>query len=73
MIRIENVTKTYGQNTVVDRVNLVVEPGQIAALIRDGYPGWISLETHWPGPDGDKAAASLICARNLRRLIDAHA
>jgi len=48
-------------------------PGQIAALIRDGYPGWISLETHWPGPDGDKAAASLICARNLRRLIDAHA
>ena len=28
--------------------------GQIAALVRDGYQGWISLETHWPGPGGDK-------------------
>ena len=24
--------------------------GQIAALERDGYKGWISLETHWTGP-----------------------
>jgi sugar phosphate isomerase/epimerase len=43
-------------------------PGQIAALWRDGYRGWISLETHWPGPGGDKLQGSLICARNLRRL-----
>jgi L-ribulose-5-phosphate 3-epimerase len=45
--------------------------GQIAALKRDGYAGWISLETHWPGPGGDKRQASLICGRNLRRLIEA--
>jgi len=43
-------------------------PGQMAALARDGYHGWISLETHWPGPGGDKLQGSLICARNLRRL-----
>ena len=42
--------------------------GQIAALVRDGYRGWISLETHWKGPDGDKLEASTICARNLRLL-----
>lgn len=39
--------------------------GQIAALERDGYAGYINLETHWPGPDGDKHQASMICGRNL--------
>jgi sugar phosphate isomerase/epimerase len=43
--------------------------GQIAALRRDGYRGWISLETHWQGPKGDKFEASVICGRNLRRLV----
>jgi sugar phosphate isomerase/epimerase len=43
--------------------------GQIAALVRDGYHGWISLETHWPGPGGDKHQASMICGRNLKRLV----
>ncbi len=42
--------------------------GQIAALRRDGYQGWISLETHWPGPGGDKLQGSTICGRNLARL-----
>lgn len=44
-------------------------PEQIDALARDGYKGWISLETHWEGPAGDKRAASAICARNLKRLV----
>jgi len=44
-------------------------PGQVAALARDGYRGWISLETHWPGPGGDKHQASMICGRNLQRLV----
>ena len=39
--------------------------GQIAALGRDGYRGWISLETHWTGPEGDKHEGSMICGRNL--------
>jgi L-ribulose-5-phosphate 3-epimerase len=44
--------------------------GQVAALKREGYTGWISLETHWPGPGGDKREASLICGRNLQRLLE---
>jgi L-ribulose-5-phosphate 3-epimerase len=43
--------------------------GQIAALEKDGYKGYINLETHWPGPNGDKRQASMICGRNLRALV----
>jgi sugar phosphate isomerase/epimerase len=42
--------------------------GQLDALARDGYEGWLSLETHWRGPAGDKFEASMICGRNLRDL-----
>jgi sugar phosphate isomerase/epimerase len=45
--------------------------GQIAALMADGYAGWLSLETHWPGPGGDKMAGSTICGWNLRGLAAA--
>jgi len=45
--------------------------GQLAALAADGYKGWISLETHWPGPGGDKMQASTICGWNLRSLCSA--
>jgi len=45
--------------------------GQIQALVDDGYKGYISLETHWPGPGGDKHTASMICGRNLRALVTA--
>jgi L-ribulose-5-phosphate 3-epimerase len=44
--------------------------GQIAALVRGGYSGWISLETHWPGPGGNKHEASMICGRNLKKLVE---
>jgi sugar phosphate isomerase/epimerase len=44
--------------------------GQIDALERDGYTGWISLETHWTGPNGDKFEASTICGRNLKALVE---
>jgi sugar phosphate isomerase/epimerase len=43
--------------------------GQMAALVRDGYKGWISLETHWPGPGGDKHQASMICGRTLKTWV----
>jgi sugar phosphate isomerase/epimerase len=43
--------------------------GQIEALRRDGYSGWISLETHWTGPNGDKYEASTICGKNLLTLV----
>lgn len=43
--------------------------GQLAALERAGYQGWISLETHWTGPNGDKFEASVICGKNLRDLV----
>ena len=42
--------------------------GQLAALDADGYQAWISLETHWRGPRGDKMEASTICGRNLDTL-----
>lgn len=42
--------------------------GQMAALRADGYAGWISLETHWGGPGGDKLQASVICGRKLKAL-----
>lgn len=45
--------------------------GQIAALLKDGYAGYLSLETHWPGPGGDKLEASRICGWNLRGLASA--
>ena len=45
--------------------------GQVAALARDGYRGWISLETHWSGPGGDNHEASMICGRTLRWLVAA--
>jgi L-ribulose-5-phosphate 3-epimerase len=45
--------------------------GQIAALLSDGYVGYLSLETHWPGPGGDKLEASRICGWNLRGLASA--
>jgi sugar phosphate isomerase/epimerase len=45
--------------------------GQIAALLADGYKGWLSLETHWPGPNEDKMQASTICGWNLRGLAAA--
>ena len=45
--------------------------GQIAALLSDGYRGYVSLETHWPGPGGDKVVSSTICGWNLRGLATA--
>ena len=42
--------------------------GQVAALWADGYRGWLSLETHWAGPGGDKTLGSTICGWNLRGL-----
>jgi len=42
---------------------------QIDALARDGYRGWISLETHWQGPGGNKHEGSVLCARALKELV----
>lgn len=42
--------------------------GQLAALHADGYKGYVSLETHWPGPQDNKYEASWICGWNLRGL-----
>ena len=44
---------------------------QIQSLIQDGYDGFISLETHWSGPEGNKLEASRICGWNLRGLAAA--
>ncbi len=44
---------------------------QIARLLADGYTGYLSLETHWQGPAGNKVEASRICGWNLRGLASA--
>ena len=44
--------------------------GQVRALAADGYKGWISLETHWAGPGGNKLEGSIICGRNLMALTE---
>ena len=38
--------------------------GQIAALRRDGYSGWLSLETHFGGEQGSRA-----CLEALKKMI----
>jgi sugar phosphate isomerase/epimerase len=43
--------------------------GQLHALVRDGYRGAVSLETHWKGPHGNKMEASLLCGDRLRALV----
>ena len=43
--------------------------GQFSAMVRDSYPGMVSLETHWGGPGGDKFKGSTICANSLKRLV----
>lgn len=43
-------------------------PGQIAALRADGYPGYLSLETHWNG-GGSKEASSRACLEGLQTLL----
>jgi len=43
--------------------------GQFAALKQDGYSGFIHLETHWPGPYGNKLEGSKICGRILKKML----
>jgi sugar phosphate isomerase/epimerase len=43
--------------------------GQLRALVRDGYRGTVSLETHWTGPHGDKLEASRLCGARLAALV----
>lgn len=43
--------------------------GQLDALLADGYHGWISLETHWRGPHGDKLESSRLCGERLHDLL----
>ena len=39
------------------------------ALRRDGYPGWISLETHYRPEGGTPEEGSRACLAGLRRFI----
>jgi L-ribulose-5-phosphate 3-epimerase len=63
--RVRDHTPTWGPLGEMD----IDWKGQIAALVRDGYGGAISLETHWRGTDGNRLQASIICGQNLRKLV----
>jgi sugar phosphate isomerase/epimerase len=41
---------------------------QFKALRGAGYTGYVSLETHWTGPGGNKLEGSRICGWNLKGL-----
>jgi len=43
MIEIDDITKTYGENTVVDRVSLVIEPGTICVIVGTSGSGKTTL------------------------------
>jgi sugar phosphate isomerase/epimerase len=43
--------------------------GQIAALRRDGYEGWLSLETHYHPENGDGELGSRQCFEGLKKLL----
>jgi sugar phosphate isomerase/epimerase len=43
--------------------------GQFGALLRDGYRGTMSLETHYNGPDGTRYSASLESIISIFELI----
>jgi sugar phosphate isomerase/epimerase len=60
-----------GQKAIWERIGEgeIEWKGQMQALIDDGYKGYISLETHWPGPGGDKHMASVLCGRDLKSLV----
>ena len=47
--------------------------GQMDALAEDGYKGFVHLETHWQGPNGDKLTGSKISGEALKRLVAATA
>lgn len=42
--------------------------GQLAALKRDGYAGWLSLETHYSG-HATREASSRACLEGLQKLL----
>jgi sugar phosphate isomerase/epimerase len=64
--RVANHVPTWGVPGEMD----VHWPAQLAALVRDGYRGAVSLETHWAGPNGNKLEGSRIAGRRLRSLIE---
>jgi sugar phosphate isomerase/epimerase len=45
-------------------------PEQLAALVRDGYDGVISLETHWRGANLSAAESTRRSFAGLRRILD---
>jgi L-ribulose-5-phosphate 3-epimerase len=71
MLDTERIALVHAKDCTLEGHKPVWEPigegdidwqGQIDALAEDGYNGFISLETYWPG------AAQ--CAKNLKRLVD---
>jgi sugar phosphate isomerase/epimerase len=75
---IDRIAHVHAKDCYMDGIKPVWGPvgacavdwrGQIAALLADGYQGAISLETHWPGPAGNKMQASTICGWNLQYLL----
>jgi L-ribulose-5-phosphate 3-epimerase len=76
-LRVERLLHVHVKDCTVDNFVPTWQPvganidwnGQIAALLRDGYAGSFSLETHWRGEHGDRLEASRICGEILRDMV----
>lgn len=44
--------------------------GHFAALRKDGYTGWISLETHYRPPNGSPEDGSKPCLASLKKMLE---
>jgi sugar phosphate isomerase/epimerase len=45
-------------------------PGQFRALIKDGYDGTMSLETHYRRPDGNRLESTRECLEGLLKILE---
>ena len=78
MLEASRIAHVHAKDCTMDGHKIVWGPlgegaidwvGQFAALKQDGYEGYINLETHWPGPGGNKLEGSRICGRNLKKMV----
>ena len=66
-----SLIKDSKHQTVPDQIAALHETsGHIAALVRDGYNGVVSLETHWRAPDADAAESSRRAFAGLRGILE---
>ncbi|PZG08439.1 ABC transporter ATP-binding protein [Nonomuraea aridisoli] len=60
LIRVEALTRRYGSRTILDRLDLEIEPGEFVALLGQSGSGKSTLLRALAGLDGDVAGDGLV-------------